>query len=101
MQDNTKQIRALICDAIRTIHPDKFNLNRKEFATLVGVTVGHISNCEVIYKRPLVLPVYEGSKVLYPMTDVIDYLVNQRLKTLKAKRGAPTKASRIDAKGGV
>lgn len=95
------ELHEKIRDEIRRVHPNKFNLNRKEFAELAGVTAGHISNCETVYKRPLVTPVFEGSKVLYPIPDIVDYLVAQRLKSIKPKLGACTKASRIEAKWGV
>lgn len=101
MQKDVKELRAQVRNEIRAIHPDKFNLSRKEFATLAGVTTGHISNCEAVHKRPLVAPVFEGRKVLYPITDVVEYLVNQRLKSTKPKLGARTKADRIAAEGGV
>jgi|CXWL01.1.fsa_nt_gi hypothetical protein len=100
MQD-PKQLRVVIREELRKVFPNQFNLDRKEFAALVGVSEGHISNLENIHKCPLVQPVRVGTKVLYPFNDVIDYLVNQQLKTLKNKRGAPTKASRFEAKGGA
>ena len=101
MQKDIKELQTKIRNEIRAVHPSKFNLSRKEFAELAGITVGHVSNCEVIYNRPLVIPVKEGTKVLYPVLDVIDYLVSQRVKSMKPKLGAPTKAARIAKKGGV
>lgn len=94
MQHIINQLRARIRAELRSVFPTQFNLTRKELSALSGVSEGHISNCESIYKKPLVTPVYEGRKPLYPIPDVIDYLVSQRVKTMK-KRGAGTKASRI------
>jgi hypothetical protein len=101
MQDNKKQLRTEIRGELRAVYPTQYNLDRKELAALIGVSEGHISNCESVHKRPIVRPVREGTKVLYPLIDVIDYLVDQRLKTLKSNRGAATKATRIEAKGGA
>jgi hypothetical protein len=95
-QFDEKEYRARTLEAIRAVHPTAFNLSRAQFAEIAGVTQGHISNCESVKRKPLVKPVFEGKKVLYPVLDIVDYLVQQRLKTLKSKAGRPTKASRLN-----
>lgn len=82
---------------LRSIFPQTLNLTRAELATVLNVSVGHIANVESTFHKPLVQPIKIGKKVLYPVIDVIDFLVSQRLNTLKVKVGRPTKASKMAA----
>lgn len=94
---NEKQIRERVAADLRAAFPETFNFSRKQFANIAGLTEGHISNLEV-KKSPIVRPVREGRKILYPFPDVADYLAKQRLETIKRGAGRPTKAEQISAR---
>lgn len=96
-----QQIRARVSAELRAAFPQVFNLSRQQFAAAAGVTVGHVSNLE-IKKQPMVKPVYQGKKPLYPVVDVADFLVEQRLRTVKRTAGRPPKSEKFAAiEGGV
>jgi transcriptional regulator with XRE-family HTH domain len=98
-----KDIRAKFREELRAVYPTAIYLNRKQLAEHINVSVGHISNLESDKtKKPLVPPSPIGTKVLYSVLDVIDFLVTQEIKKRervnKVGRGRPTKEVQFSRK---
>ena len=92
------KIREQIASDLRASFPGKFNLDRRETGMVVGVSERHLSNMESA-GTPVLQSLRVGRKVVYQFPDVVDFLVSQRIATMKPRRGRPTKASKIA--GGV
>jgi transcriptional regulator with XRE-family HTH domain len=91
-----KEIRAKFREELRAVYPFAIYLDRKQLAEHMNLSVGHISNLESDKsKDPLIPPTNIGSKVLYSVPDIIDFLVAQEIKKRerinKVGRGRPTK----------
>ncbi len=91
-------LRARIEEDLRAVFPTQLQFDFCQAAKIIGCSVGHISNCES-FKKPLFPSVRLGRKRLVQFHDIVDFLVNQRLRA-QIKRGAPTKAERLMREGG-
>ncbi len=92
IQTAISQIRADLLSLISASHPGAVQLERAPTAKLIGVTPGYLSNkqCE---GKPVLPCVFVGSKPLYQISDIVDFLLSLRAPT-PAKRGPKTKASK-------
>ncbi len=87
------ELRSRISAELRVAFPDQINFDRATAAKIVGVSRGHLSNCELAGK-PLLPIVRIGRKPLVQFPDMVDFLVAQRLKT-QTRCGPRTKAERL------
>lgn len=94
---SNQNFHKVVRDEIVAQYPGILNFDRATAARIVGVSVGHLRNCESA-GRPLIAPVKIGAKVLYQLPDLVDFLTAQRAKKL-VRRGPRTKAERIEAGG--
>ncbi len=94
------QIQHRIRDELAASYPGIFNFDRKAVARIVGCTPGHLANLEA-KGCPLIACVRVGKKPVYHLTDVIDFLVSQKIGTKPRRRGPRTKAERMLAEGGA
>lgn len=80
-------------DLIRSIHPGKIRLDGAEFAALIGITPASVRTLRS--RGTLDIQSQSNGKTAYfDIRDVAEFLDKQR--TPKPKRGAPTKAARME-----
>lgn len=84
-----QELRARIGAELRMTFSKQINVDRASAARGLGVTRGHLANCELA-RKPLLPTVRIGWKPLIQIPDLIDFLVAQHLRA-QTKRGAPTK----------
>lgn len=98
-QFSEKELRQLIAENLRALYPKQFNFSREETGEIINSSSGHIANLES-KMTPMLQSCPQGRKRIYQFPDIVDFLVKQRLLE-QNRRGRKTKASRIEAKGGV
>jgi len=82
------------------LHPGVFNFDRATAARIIGVSAGHLRNCEWA-GQPIIPTVKIGAKPLYQLVDLVDFLVAQRTANGQKMRGARTKKERLESAGRV
>lgn len=98
-QFSEKELRQRIAADLRALYPKQFNFSREATGEIISSSAGHIANMES-KMTPMLQSCPQGRKRIYQFPDIVDFLVEQRLLE-QNRHGRKTKASRIEASGGV
>jgi hypothetical protein len=101
MKQDTKTARADLLSIISSAFPSQFNLDRDTAAKFLCISAGHLSNMDCV-NRPILPSRKIGAKVVYQITDIINFQLGLREEA--PKLGRRTKADVMaarEAEGGL